>query len=158
MSAPTRKSTLWHFLHAPVYLYRWRLGWLLGRRFILLTHIGRSSGQLYQTVLEVVEYRKQGPEVLVVSGFGRDAGWVRNIEARGGEEVEVGSQRFLARHRFLDEDEAMKVIEDYEQRNRFMSPILHAALSYLLGWPYRGSGGDRRKLVKQLPLIAFRPA
>ena len=28
----------------PLLLYRLRLGWLLGRRFMLLTHVGRRSG------------------------------------------------------------------------------------------------------------------
>jgi hypothetical protein len=29
----------------PIWLYRLRLGWLLGDRLLLLTHIGRTSGQ-----------------------------------------------------------------------------------------------------------------
>lgn len=41
-------------LHAPVWLYRARLGFLLGQRFLLITHVGRSSGRRYQTVVEVV--------------------------------------------------------------------------------------------------------
>ncbi len=41
-------------LRAPVWLYRLRLGGLLGDRFLMLTHIGRNSGQPHQSVLEVV--------------------------------------------------------------------------------------------------------
>jgi deazaflavin-dependent oxidoreductase (nitroreductase family) len=79
-----KKSALWYFFRAPVYLYRWRLGWLLGRRCLLLTHTGRSTGLRRETVLEVVEYRKEGPEVVVVNGFGPDSDWLRNIEAKPG--------------------------------------------------------------------------
>ena len=43
MVAIRKKSLFWYFLRAPVYLYRWRLGWLLGKRFVLLTHIGRRT-------------------------------------------------------------------------------------------------------------------
>jgi len=49
------------------------------------------------------------------------------------------------------------VMRGYEHRNRFITPIVHGGLSWLLGWPYRGSETDRRRLVRQLPLIAFSP-
>jgi len=152
-----RKTPLWYLFRAPVYLYRWHLGWLLGHRFLLLTHIGRKTGLRRQTVLEVIEYRPQGPEVVVVNGFGRDSDWIRNIEATGGEEVTVGSQHFAAAHRFLKEEEAVEVIRAYEWRNRFFAPIVRRSLSWLLGWTYRGSDAERHRLVEQLALIAFRP-
>jgi len=41
-------------LRAPGRLYDWRCGWLLGHRFLRLTHIGRNSGRHYQTMLEVI--------------------------------------------------------------------------------------------------------
>ena len=72
MIAIKRKGILWYFFRVPVYLYRWRLGWLFGHRLLLLAHFGRRSGLRRQTVLEVVEYRKQGPEVVVANGFGPD--------------------------------------------------------------------------------------
>lgn len=153
-----RKDTpLWYLFRAPVYLYHWHLGWLFGHRCLLLTHFGRRTGLRRETVLEVVEYREAGPEVVVVNGFGPKCDWVLNIEARPGEEITLGSRRFSASHRFLDEGEAVKVMRDYEHRNRFITPIVHLGLSWILGWQYRGSDADRRRLVNQLPLIAFRP-
>jgi len=140
-----------------VYLHRWHLGWLFRHRLIPLTHIGRRTGLRRQTVLEVVGYRKDGPEVVVVNGFGRDSDWVRNIQAQPGEEVTVGSLHFSASHRFLGEEEAMQVIQAYEYRNRFIGPIVRRGLSWVLGWKYRSSENDRRRLVQQLPFIAFRP-
>ena len=144
-------------LHAPVYIYRWHLGRLLGKRFLLLTHIGRRSGLRRQTVLEVMEYRKDGPEAVVMSGFGRGSDWLRNIEANHQEEVTIGSQHFVATHRFLGEDEAVAVVSGYERRNRIAGPIVRSVLSRLLGWSYDGSDESRRRLVRQLPLLAFRP-
>jgi deazaflavin-dependent oxidoreductase (nitroreductase family) len=114
MTTLKRKGLLWYLFRGPVYLYRWRLGWLFGHRAMFLTHFGRKTGFRRQTVLEVVEYRKQIPEVVVVNGFGPNSDWVRNIEAKPGEEVTVGSQHFAARHRFLGEEEAMRVMRDYE--------------------------------------------
>ena len=148
---------LWYLFRAPVYLYGWGLGWLFGKRLMMLIHIGRKSGLPRRTLLEVVEYRKPGPEVVVVNGFGPECDWVRNIKTVNHEEVEIGSHHFAAQHRFLGEDEAMRVMKGYEHRNRFIAPIVRAGLSWLLGWEYHGNEEDRRRLVQQLPFIAFRP-
>ena len=126
----TKSRALRTLFRAPVYLYRWHLGWLLGRRFLLLTHIGRRSGLQRQTVLEVVEYRKSQPEVVVVSAFGRKADWLQNIEANPEEEVSMGSRHFAASHRILSEEEAMRVITDYEHRNWLIAPLIRAGLSW----------------------------
>jgi deazaflavin-dependent oxidoreductase (nitroreductase family) len=153
-----KKSLLQHLLRAPVYLYRWRLGPLFGKRFLLLTHTGRRTGMRHQTVLEIMEYRKDGPEAVVMSGFGRNSDWLRNIDAiPNHEEVDIGSAHFKASHRYLDEEEAVNVVRNYERRNRFMAALVRLVLSRLLGWQYRGSEDDRRRLVGQLPLVAFRP-
>jgi deazaflavin-dependent oxidoreductase (nitroreductase family) len=152
-----KNGMLWYFFRVPVYLFRWRLGWLFDHRALLLTHTGRRTGLRRYTVLEVVEYRKQGPEMVVANGFGLNSDWVRNIEARHDEEITLGFEHFAASHRFLGEDEAMRVIEAYERRNRFIAPIVRRGFTWLLGWQYHGGDEDRRRLVHQIPLIAFRP-
>lgn len=95
---------------------------------------------------------------MVVNGFGPDCDWVRNIEGKGGEAVTVGSEHFLASHRFLGQEEAARVIRDYEHGNRVIAPLVRAGFTWLLGWQHHGSEDDRQRLVKQLPLIAFRPS
>lgn len=87
---------------------------------MLLTHFGRRTGLRRRTLLEVVEYRKEGPEVVVANGFGPDCDWVRNIQASPDEEVTVGTRHFAASHRFLDKEEATAVIRGYEYRNRLL--------------------------------------
>lgn len=157
MSAIKKNSALRYLLRAPVYLYRWHLGQLLGKRFMLLTHIGRRTGQPHQTVLEVMEYRKTPPEAIVMSGFGRNSDWLLNLQVNPHPEVDLGSQHFIASYRFLGEDESVQVVANYELQNWFMAPIVRYVLSRLLGWTYRGSEDERRRLVHQLPLLAFRP-
>lgn len=157
MNATRPNTVLRGLFRAPAYLYRCNLGWLLGRRFLLLVHTGRRTGLRRSTVLEVVEYREKGPEAVVISAFGRNAQWLRNIERNAEPEVVISRQRFTAAHRFLDEAEAMAAIAGYERRNRLATPIIRRVLSRLLGWHYDGSAGARRRLVRQLPLIALRP-
>lgn len=157
MASAKPKGWLRRVLRAPVYLYRWGCGRLLGNRFLLLIHVGRRTGVHHQTVLEVMEYRKEGHEFVVMSGFGRNADWLLNIQANLDAEVVVGLHLFKAAFRLLGDDEAMKVVRNYERRNRFIAPVVRFVLSRLLGWQYRGSEGDLRQLVAQLPLVAFRP-
>jgi len=123
---------------------------------LLLIHTGRRTGLRRYTVLEVMEYRREGPEAVVMSAFGRSADWLRNIEASPEAEVVIGSQRFIAAHRILYEPEAVSVVAGYERRNRLITLIIRIVLSRLLGWGYDGSEKARQRLVKQLPLVAFR--
>jgi len=157
MPPPRLNSTLRRLFRAPVYLYRFRLGWLFGNRFMLLVHTGRRTGQTRHTVLEVLQYRREIPEWVVMCAFGRNADWLRNIEAHPDPVLVVGSRRFTAAWRFLNGEEAAGAIADYERRNRFMAPVVRAGLSWLAGWRYDGSDAARRRMAAQMPYIAFQP-
>ena len=114
-------------LRLPTHLYDWHIGWLFDSRLLRLTHIGRSSGRHYQTVLEVVGADPATGEVIVMSGFGRSADWFRNLQAAPGEEIAIGRRCFRPQHRILDETEAAAVLADYERRNRLITPSSAAA-------------------------------
>lgn len=109
MASPRLNGILRGLFRAPVYLYRWRCGWLLGHWFLLLVHRGRRTRLQRYTVLEIMQWRAKPVEIVVMSGFGPNADWLRNIEATPGPEIVVGSKRFIAAHRFLDTEEAMQV-------------------------------------------------
>lgn len=143
-------------LRIPSLLYDWHAGWLLGGRFLRLTHIGRRTGRTHHTVLEVVG--ELDGEVVVMAGTGRRADWYRNLETGLPVEVTIGRRRFAASHRTLDDAEASDLIADYERRNRLVAPIVRRVLSWLVGWRYDGGDEARRRLVRQLPLVGFRPA
>jgi deazaflavin-dependent oxidoreductase (nitroreductase family) len=155
---PRRPSpVLRRLLRAPAALYRARCGWLLGHRFLLLIHRGRRSGRRHRTVLEIIAYRADGPECVVMSGFGPDAQWLRNIAADPAPEIVVGTTRFTAAWRRLDTPEAVAALAGYEHRHRLLAPLVRRVLSRLLGWRYDGSDAARRRAVAALPLVAFRP-
>ena len=156
-NAAKLSGTLRGLFRAPVLHYRRRLGWLLGHRFMLLVHVGRRSGLRRRTVLEVIEYRNQRPEVVVMSAFGFNADWFRNIQATPGPDVIVGWRCFRAAHRTLDEPEAMSVIAGYERRPWLVAPIIRAVLSRLVGWRYDSSDTARHRLASELPLVTFQP-
>lgn len=144
-------------LGLPVHLYHARLGFLLGRRFLLLVHTGRRTGIQRESVLEVIRYDPVTREVVVAAGWGRRTGWLHNVEAGLAREVWLGRERFVPAWRVLGADEAERLFADYERRNRFMGPIVRAVVSRLVGWHYDGTSAARRRVVEQLSLVGFRP-
>ncbi|MGV8965009.1 MAG: nitroreductase family deazaflavin-dependent oxidoreductase [Cellulomonas sp.] len=159
MSTSSRPPAPWlaRLLRLPQHLYRHGLGWMLGHRFVQLTHSGRRTGRTFSTVLEVVRLEQRTREVTVVSGFGSGADWLRNIHSNGQAQISIGREVYDATFRIVGAEEAIELFEAYERRNRFATPVIHWALSRMLGWRYDGSPSARRTLVEQLPMIAFRP-
>lgn len=141
----------------PRHLYSHGWGWVLGHRFLQLTHSGRRSGRTYSTILEVVHFDPETREATVMSGYGPRADWLRNVQANGRAEVTIGRSSFAATHRMVPVEEAMSLFAAYERRNRLAVPVVRLVLSRLLGWRYDGSDSARRKAAEQLPSVAFRP-
>jgi hypothetical protein len=104
-----------------------------------------------------MEYRRASTEVVVMSAWGRGAGWFQNIEVSRQAEIIIGSRHLTVIHQILDVDEAARVIANYERRNWLAGPLIRVVLSRLLGWRYDSSESARRQAAAQLPLIAFQP-
>ena len=142
-------------LRAPAQLDDLGCGWMLGGRFLRLTHVGRGSGRRYRTVLEVIGTRPG--ELLVLVGFGPSADRYRNLRAARTVEVGHRRDRFRAAWRTLEPDAAAAALAEYERRHRLITPVVRLVLSRLLGWRYDGSVASRRRLVRKLPVVALRP-
>ena len=140
-----------HVLRLPVHLFRWRLGFLLGDRFLLITHIGRRSGRRFQTPVEVVEHDRSTHEYVVCSGTGPQADWYRNLEAAPAPEVQVGNRSWVPEQRLLDPDEAARRFADYERAH----PRTATRLLRSMGNSYDGTDEGRRRMVLDMPMVAF---
>lgn len=138
----------------PVRLYERGWGRLLGRTFLRLVHRGRRSGRLYSTVAMVLASDAASREVVVCSAWGADADWVRNLRAGPAVRVDVGSDSFTPRHRFLTEDEAVAVAADFRRRHRYRLRLM----SRVLGWGDLGTDDALRAFVRTRPFVALRPA
>lgn len=138
---------------APITLYRLRLGWLLGHRFLMLTHRGRRSGRVYRTVVEVPVYDKRTHEAVVVAGFGEKTDWYRNLLAHPALELAIGGRRYAPGQRLLTPDERESVLADYFHKH----PLAARALFRALGYPYDGTDASLRAIAGALPMVAFRP-
>jgi deazaflavin-dependent oxidoreductase (nitroreductase family) len=140
-------------LRLPAYLYRFRLGRMLGHRFLLLSHRGRKSGLIRRTPLEVLLYELHTRESVVLSAWGQKADWYRNIEASPPLEVETGGERYPPALRFLAAEEAYAVITEYAIRH----PLAARVLERVFGYPVTRSAEARWALAESVALVAFRP-
>jgi deazaflavin-dependent oxidoreductase (nitroreductase family) len=157
MTAPSKLNpALRSLFRAPVALYRWRLGWLLGHRFLLVVHRGRCSAMLRRTVLEVLHFDPDLDEAVVIAGFGHQADWYRNVMRHPDVEIHIGRRQFPALARELPDDEAVAVLAAYERRHRHLAPLEKALISRLTGWHYSGTASQHRRLIHELPLVGFR--
>lgn len=135
----------------PIQLYRLGLGWLLGGRFLRLTHIGRRSGQPREVVIEVIG-REDGC-FLACSGFGATADWYRNVRARPQVRIQVGRRRMRAVAEPLSAEEGGEVMATYA----VLHPRAAKKLTRFMGFEVDGSAEDYRAVGRELPFLRFRP-
>lgn len=141
-------------MRLPTWLYRVRLGWLLGSRFICLMHRGRRSGRVHRAIIEVVRFDGDGPEAVVMAGWGERTQWYRNLEAAPAEEVRIGRRRWRRPgQRFLGEDERIGVLGSYVREH----PLAARELLRLFGADSRDEAAVR-DLAGRLRAVAFRPS
>lgn len=131
------------------------MGWLLGSRLLLLTHTGRRTGRIRQTVIEVVSYDRSIPEAIVIAAWGERAQWVRNLEAGPAISVQIGRVHWTApEHRVLEPElAAEEVIAAYRREH----PLAARSIGKLLGWPLDPTDPAYEQFVQTLCTVAFRP-
>ena len=100
----------------PIQIYRFGLGFLLGKRFLLLEHIGRKTGLPRHAVLEVIRHDPGQDAYYVVSGFGRSSDWYQNITKEPRVRIQVGRQWMRAYAETLSSKQATTEILDYAAR------------------------------------------
>jgi deazaflavin-dependent oxidoreductase (nitroreductase family) len=137
----------------PIWLYRLHLGWLLGKRFVHLTHTGRKSGLPRQVVLEVVDHDPQSNVYYVASGWGKKSDWYQNIQKTPRVRVQVGAKSWAAQAEVLAPDSAEQVILNYGRKH----PALLGELARVMGYKLNGSEADMRALGRLVPVVAFTP-
>jgi deazaflavin-dependent oxidoreductase (nitroreductase family) len=116
---------------------------------LLREHEGRRTGNKHATVAEVLRFDAATRRAVVMSGWGRNADWFRNIEANDTAEITIGRQTFPVEHRLVDEQDATEVQSDYERRNRWLRPIVRRVISQIAGVGYDGSEQSRQPVLQR---------
>lgn len=136
----------------PLVLYRLRLGWLFGHRFMLLTHVGRRSGKVRQTVLAVLHFDAHTKELKAVSAWNASE-WHKNIQAAPALQVETGLTRYTPVQRDLSAEEIAQLFVDF-RRDR---PLFSRMVCRIPGWKWDSSFDEFLELARTLRGVAFRP-
>lgn len=141
-------------LKLPLVLYRLHLGWLLGQRFLRLTHVGRRSGKLYRTVVEVVDHDSATDSYVVTSGWGEASDWFQNIQKTRAVTIDVGMRHLNVTAERLPVDQAAEWLLAYARKHpRTFRELAHI----MIGENLIGTPEDCRTLAEAVPLVAFRP-
>ncbi|MEZ4669562.1 MAG: nitroreductase family deazaflavin-dependent oxidoreductase [Anaerolineae bacterium] len=141
-------------LRFPIILYRMRLGWLLGGRFMLIHHTGRKTGQPHQTVVEVVAHNKDSDTYYVASGWGYKSNWYLNLMAHPETTIQVGTRRLAVNAENLSGDAAAHLLVEYREKHAFAAKELGRFMGLDIG---HATESELRTIVRDsLPLVAFR--
>ena len=164
MKAAVRTGTAGHgpprgwlrlLLRAPILLYRLNLGWLLGRRFLLLTHIGRNSGTVHSAVLEVLRYDRASHLCIIASGWGTAAQWYKNVLKNPRVRYTVGLRQRLGTAEQLPIERADQELRDYGERH---PPAIRKLMKFMIGEQFEGSAAQYRRLAIQVPVLQVTPS
>ena len=151
---PYPKGVLRLAMRLPILLYRLHIGWLLGKRFLLLEHRGRRSGILRKAVIEVVDYDPQEGTYVVAAAWGRRSDWFLNILAEPDVHVTVGTNRFPATARQLSSEEAAGHLQTYSVRHPFAFQQIG---SWLVGRRSHEPKEIIQAFVAAVPFVEFAP-
>lgn len=136
----------------PLLLYRFHLGWLLGKRFMQITHVGRRSGKVRRTVLAVLRFDRRTREVYVVSAW-NGSDWYYNIQSSPALQVETGFVRYVPVQRTLSAEEIARTFIRYCRKH----PIFSRMVCRIPGWKWDSSYEEFLALARTLHGVAFRP-
>lgn len=142
-------------MRSPILLYHLNLGWLLGKRFLLLEHRGRKSGIIRKAVIEVVDHDVQKGSYIVAAAWGNRSDWYKNIEAEPNVKIGVGTKRFFAFAKTLSADDAAQHLNAYATRHPFAFKQLG---SLLIGSKSHDNTAQiAEAFVEAIPFVEFIP-
>jgi len=136
---------------APRYVYHLKLGFLFGERFIHLKHWGRKSGQLKETVIEVIDQDKTNGVLYSASGFGTQSQWFKNISVNNAVFVTLRNTEFEASASVLSADQATEVLLRYVK----VHPNSIKSVARLSGYEMDGSEKDIGAFSQIIKIVKF---
>ena len=140
------------FFKLPLFFYRMGLGRIFGKRFMVLTHVGRKSGKVHQSVLAIVGFDPKTREIRAVSPWS-SSNWFRNIQATPALEVQTAGVRYAPRQRWLSAEEIASGFIEFRRRY----PIFSRMVARIPGWNIDSTYEEFVELARTLRGVAFEP-
>lgn len=153
LRATPGRLALWVF-RIPLPLYRSGHGWLLGRVFLAVTHVGRKTGAPHLMTAMVLRYDPATEESVIFSAWGPNTDWIRNLRAGPAAKVQLGRREYVPVHRFLSAEEAFEVTTEFIERHPWRLRLARKVLA----WPDLRDETALREFIRTRPFVAFAPA
>lgn len=135
----------------PVLLHRLGLGPLLPPMFLIMTAPGRKSGRIYHTALEC---RSFGDSLWVVSGWGEQTQWYKNLRANPVVTLQHRGQIYAARATFIDDEEdRVRVMKRF--RESMGAEVFDQVYGRLFGVPPNSTAAAREQVYSQVRPVRF---
>jgi deazaflavin-dependent oxidoreductase (nitroreductase family) len=131
----------------PILLYRLGLGKWIGKHILILTTLGRKTHQVRRTP---VEYFRQDGRLYIISGFGKQPDWYRNLKANPHVTVQTDQGSLSALARGPRSEEEWKAVLTYLKQSpisRFLMPEFRDSLNC------KGALNQ----IQSLPAVTFDP-
>lgn len=146
------KGLLRILFRIPVYFYRIGLGWLFGKKFVLINHVGRKSGKPYQSVVEVIEREKGTDNIIVVAGYGEQTQWYKNLKNQPKTTVQLGSRELSVSVVLISPEDGGDIIARYMDRHGKLTGQLFS----MIGYEWDGTEKGAREIAREgLRFIKF---
>jgi deazaflavin-dependent oxidoreductase (nitroreductase family) len=137
----------------PILYYKLGLGWILGKRFLLLTTTGRKTGKPRHTPLEFL-YDPQKDAYRVSPGWGGNTDWYKNIGHDPRVRVQVERRKFEAFAEPAGDEESAEFMMLVSRRHPAMDKIWNR-------WTDKPVDGTRESYVyaaRFFPCVWLKPA
>ncbi|MFN2285180.1 MAG: nitroreductase family deazaflavin-dependent oxidoreductase [Anaerolineae bacterium] len=146
-----RPGPVWRVIFKqPIWLYKFGLGWLIGKGVLLLHTTGRKTGKHRITPLEY-SHDPIADTYTVMAGWGSKTDWYRNARANSHVYVQVGRRAFHAVARPVSREGVAHMLAEMIQINP-------RALRMFARWsdePVDGSMDSLRKLAMHYPSLTL---
>jgi deazaflavin-dependent oxidoreductase (nitroreductase family) len=133
---------------APIAVYRARLGFLLGSRFVMIEHTGRKTGATRRTVLEVVV--NDPDAVYVTAAWGSRAQWLRNVRANPEVVSHLGSHRYQTTAEMVTKDDAATLMNRYADSH---PEALRKLSAFMLDDPGETPAEQAAHVAASIPMV-----
>jgi len=120
---PYPRGFLKGLVRLPMIFHQLGLGFMLRpMRLMAVTTQGRNSGLARHTILE---YRRHGSKLYVVSGWGKQPHWVKNITKNPAVTIQFGQKELAAKASIVtDSAEALRALYMFHRTGRIYEAIL----------------------------------
>lgn len=128
----------------PVHFYRIGLGGLLGKRFVLINHLGRKTGVQHRTVVEVVEREIGTDNVIVIAGYGEQTQWYKNLKNQPKTTIQIGNQKYNVSVDLIKAEDGGDIIARYLKRYGKLTGQLFS----MIGYEWDGTENGAREIAQ----------